>query len=849
MIKKHLIIMFSLACVGISLASIGGPDEFGYLWVDSDEYSGIAFNWIELCSTGTHISLYDDDYETIVLAEPFFYYGNNYNEVHICSNGWISFSDAISAITVGPFPNSYIPNNVLGILNMDLDPSDSPGGGVYYQFIGSKLVIEYFRIREYPGGTSYPPCTYEIILNFRTNTIIFQYLDIEPVISSYRVAYIGVENETGTIGLQYGEHRRDTSNIHDNLTILFFKSIILIPFYFNDFNEGHFPFLLEDELLGEWEWGTPEGDGPGEAHSIPYCFGTNVDGLYSNPADYTLFSPLINLTTTVYPYVEFWHWFETEANKDGGNICISIDSGATWEILIPDERYPVFEMDSGSTIAGEPAFSGHSDGWELVHISLEPYEREVIKLKFHFGADRFNNFHGWYIDDFKLAHRYGSLSGNVELLGEETHGNVLIEIPDLAINTLTDEYGNYMIDSMLLGDHTVFASKGHFLTVEKTGVTITEYDTTFLDFILHPDFGHLRGNVDLLYNDIDEGVIVEIVELGRADTTDIDGYYLIDTLETGTYHVEISKPYYVTFVTSGVVISELDTAVYNFEMMPDLYESDFELDDGYLEAEPPDSGWEWGIPDFVHGPTSAYSGSKCWGTNIDGYYRDSVNWMLDMNVFLGITEYPAVRFMQWYKFIGETSFEIFEGGNLKISVDAGSSWTVVVPVEGYDKLISGHNIYLGGQPAFGGMENGNYWHQVNFDLTFFSGEAAIIRFEIGTDNYSNAAGWYVDDLELYDLTGLNDMVIKIPDKLALVTYPNPFNATLNLNFAIDRHGPASLEVYDLLGKKVGTVFNEKVIKGVYRTIWEMPEEQPSGIYFVKLTVQDQNIIKKVLLLR
>ncbi|MBN2543805.1 carboxypeptidase regulatory-like domain-containing protein [bacterium] len=846
----YIILLFLSVFTLGALASTGGPDAFGYRWIDSEEPSGPAFDWIEISTTGTRVTLSDDAYSTVRFTDRTFeYYGIDYSQVHINSNGWISLLDGTTYITVGPFPNSSYPNAVMGIVNMDFDPADSPGGSVYYQFIDNLMVIEYYQIREYPGGTSYPPYTYEIILDFVANSIKYQYLVVQ--LTSYRTGYVGIENETGTIGLQYGTHTSVDSDIHDSLAILFRSNIVIAPFYYNDFTLSGNDFMEDIELIGEWEWGTPIGAGPGGAHSTPYCFGTFLAGNHTDYANYSLLAPRMDLYSAQHPYVLFWHWYETEESHDGGNIKITTDDGITWELITPDDGYPVDEMGAGTAITGEPAFSGSSGGWERVKLNLEPFLLEEVRLKFDFASDAENTMPGWYIDDFSLLEKFGTLEGNVDIVADDYDRNARVEIVELGKATLTGEAGYYSIDSVMIGSYTIRVSKNHYVTIEEPDVAITEFDTTVVDFELHPNFGFIKGYVDLLYEDVDEGAVVEILELGKFDTTDAEGNYFIDTVEIGTYSISVTKPHYVSSLDSGVVVTELDTVIRDYDLFPELYNCDFELEDGALIPDPPDSAWEWGTPDpdYLQGPRWANSGSNCWGTNLDGEYGDNVNWKLDLSVFLGIAEYPAMRMMHWYRFNGETSSELFEGGNVKISIDGGDNFELLVPLEGYINPVSYHNIYMAGEPAFGGMDNGNFWHMVNYDLRPYAGESALIRFSIGTDYHSGAAGWYLDDIQVYEWVDVPEATIKTPDKLALVTYPNPFNATLNLNFAIDRHGSASLEVYDLLGKKVGTVFNAKVIKGVYRTSWEMPEGQPSGIYFVKLTVQNRSIINKVLLLK
>ena len=65
-------------------------------------------------------------------------------------------------------------------------------------------------------------------------------------------------------------------------------------------------------------------------------------------------------------------------------------------------------------------------------------------------------------------------------------------------------------------------------------------------------------------------------------------------------------------------------------------------------------------------------------------------------------------------------------------------------------------------------------------------------------------------------------------------YPNPFNPVTNIGYTIPETGNVSLTVYDLLGKKVEVLVNEKQRKGNYSVAF-YAKQYPSGVYFYKLT--------------
>jgi len=95
---------------------------------------------------------------------------------------------------------------------------------------------------------------------------------------------------------------------------------------------------------------------------------------------------------------------------------------------------------------------------------------------------------------------------------------------------------------------------------------------------------------------------------------------------------------------------------------------------------------------------------------------------------------------------------------------------------------------------------------------------------------------------LNNVTGINDEKIAKPAAFFLLqNYPNPFNPTTTIKFSVGsasgRTGePArvTLKVYDLLGREVVTLVDERKQPGVYAVTWDAGKV-PSGAYFYRLT--------------
>ena len=84
-------------------------------------------------------------------------------------------------------------------------------------------------------------------------------------------------------------------------------------------------------------------------------------------------------------------------------------------------------------------------------------------------------------------------------------------------------------------------------------------------------------------------------------------------------------------------------------------------------------------------------------------------------------------------------------------------------------------------------------------------------------------------------------VVQIPFRV----YPNPFTASASIIFQLDRTRTVSLEVFNMAGHLVKVFRNkEELLRGVYN--YELDDFIPAGVYIIKLTVDEEEIVSKVL---
>jgi len=84
-------------------------------------------------------------------------------------------------------------------------------------------------------------------------------------------------------------------------------------------------------------------------------------------------------------------------------------------------------------------------------------------------------------------------------------------------------------------------------------------------------------------------------------------------------------------------------------------------------------------------------------------------------------------------------------------------------------------------------------------------------------------------------------------------FPNPFNASTKIRFHLPEPSQVSLKIYNILGREVKNLLNEKKESGYHTIQWDGADDAGrqvgSGVYYYQIRTREQRVVKKMLLLK
>lgn len=620
----------------------------------------------------------------------------------------------------------------------------------------------------------------------------------EPSIAdtSFLVKTLGLTKPTLTPGVYYILWITDANNIVDEMREnnnagfmqISQQNSVQLP-YFNDFEteveEWHHLSTLG---IDNWEWELASNTTFSTAISGLKAFSTSANGdTASSHSRSHLFSPIFNLGELVNPVLEFdlkAIYYDLQIQypyANMGNLMYSIDGGASWKILTPQNqsnkrmynRYEYFSQ------IGIDAFSFNGTGiyygdlfyGKYLPILLDLYSyqtrkyddntRYIVDLSFLAGqtvkfmyvyANENSPMQGLQIDNFHIRESFKDLF-------IPTDKKIMSSSFDKKIQTFFEikNNGNYTSPLSIL---KMYCSVDSLLDVS---------DTNFLTKNIHVLHPHEKALV----------VVDSDVPLNYGTYN-----YLICELDAGNAISESNE-----LNNIHVFKFEMDSCSnYNFPILYDFQEK-------YID------GWSWN-----HDSSGLYNGHTFRTQKVISEPVISANdgeWFLDPIDSPGygtsLSMYPTFFiYSPTFDFRGRsnlrisfdikviTGFDYVEGANLSYSTDGGLTWILLdsqdtASINWYNKPTLSE---LQGEPGWGEAAN---WRHCEFNTSFLSGQSNVkFRFKYKGKYQAAVAtpkGFRMDNFMIDGIS--NDLLTENNNTTLNATLANQ---TVNVNYLIVNDG-------------------------------------------------------------
>lgn len=236
------------------------------------------------------------------------------------------------------------------------------------------------------------------------------------------------------------------------------------------------------------------------------------------------------------------------------------------------------------------------------------------------------------------------------------------------------------------------------------------------------------------------------------------------------------------------------------------------------------------------------------GVDFHGIYKSSdlgLTWELTNNDSSDLITVQRIKIDRKDNIYACTIWNIFR------STDDGESWTKIADYEvnGFE-IDSQNNLYVA-------VKNAEHFQVLKSTNLGISWE---IYGEMLEDSYVN--GLFLNDssyLFVYTNSGIYRSAEPVTDVVDDIqyqpvyyylsqNYPNPFNPITTIKFQIASTSFVSLIVYDILGREIKSLVNEKKPAGSYEVEFDAMG-LPSGVYFYTLKTGEFTQTKKMILLR
>ena len=204
-----------------------GPDPYGYFaYDDADvDYESVpVYDWVELDPAypgavfgATQTFMYDDESMLVPLPFDFLYYGDTYDELTICTNGWVSMTETWQSIFRNwDLPSPQGPPALIAPFWDDLKDTVDSLLDIYYwhDTQNDRFIVEWSRVHNRYVNTPDRIETFEVILYNSQSSHVGPTGDSDILFQYHHVVDVDLDNNYSTVGIEDYQHSRGLEYVY-----------------------------------------------------------------------------------------------------------------------------------------------------------------------------------------------------------------------------------------------------------------------------------------------------------------------------------------------------------------------------------------------------------------------------------------------------------------------------------------------------------------------------------------------------------------------------------------------------------------------------------------------------------
>jgi hypothetical protein len=137
-----------------------------------------------------------------------------------------------------------------------------------------------------------------------------------------------------------------------------------------------------------------------------------------------------------------------------------------------------------------------------------------------------------------------------------------------------------------------------------------------------------------------------------------------------------------------------------------------------------------------------------------------------------------------------------------------------------------------------------YWAYAGIYPSSVADSAGFKFTKSGSVNNNQYSNWELNGL----LSSTGNNAYHRTSRIQSRCFPNPFNSTTNINYILTEDTHVKLDVFNIAGRRVSGIVDEFQNSGLHSVKWDA-SDYSSGIYFYRISAGNENLTKRLVLIK